>query len=663
MKVKNKKIVLTVLGILIVLLSVIGITYAFFSAKIKENNKTETVIKTNELNIVFTGTQEINCSNIIPGDSCIKKFTVENISNVPVEYNIYMEKITNEFNEDLVYTLEDETGSVVGETPLPVTNKDKSYLKTGINIEANTKKTYTMKILYKYLDTPQDDYQGKSFKGTLGIDTVKTVSGGTRTSKCVPAESLHFDGTHTYGSLIAKEATELSTGNALICDVNGDGNYDENTEVFYYITTEGDYAVLSYYSPVYNGTPDTTKFSEYNKDFSAYLGPQTAIEQLPTTEQWTNINLDNYIRNIKDDAGTVRVENFKYVNSDGKRLAARMLTLDEVEIACGQKYTPADYTTTNSVPDSCGYLMEETYYYTSYNYMTGGTWLENPNSTNFGQATAISGSSKRVVSNGVDNNSYNGVRPAIEVKLSDIDIKRLDSYFQLGDYIKMTPTVTSYKIDSSKTGFEYDITLNPSEVDTWRVIKINEDKTVEMIAYTLPSSEMGFNGKTGYKNYVGYLNEIAKQFENSKYTIGSRHYGYNNQTEYLTDDSVYTIDTPWKVDYTKIASSKEEEKQGAGDIGFVKDFNLVSRALKTMETNGTYFAASRIYSNESNGIFGIRKQSTSSKTIDYTNYNILYSKMGNSTNYTTAKVRPILTLKAGLTPRGSGTAEDPYVLD
>ena len=173
MKMKNKKIVLTVLGILIVLLSVIGITYAFFSAKIKENNKTETVIKTNELNIVFTGTQEINCSNIIPGDSCIKKFTVENISSVPVEYNIYMENITNEFNEDLVYTLEDENGSVVGEASLPVTNIDKSYLKDKINIEANTKKAYTLTIIFKNTDKPQNDYQGKSFKGTLGIDSNK----------------------------------------------------------------------------------------------------------------------------------------------------------------------------------------------------------------------------------------------------------------------------------------------------------------------------------------------------------------------------------------------------------------------------------------------------------------------------------------------------------
>ena len=82
-----------------------------------------------------------------------------------------MQNITNEFNEDLVYTLEDTTGSVIGETPLPVTNKDKTYLKTGISIEANTIKTYTLKITFKNTDEPQNDYQGKTFKGTLGIDT------------------------------------------------------------------------------------------------------------------------------------------------------------------------------------------------------------------------------------------------------------------------------------------------------------------------------------------------------------------------------------------------------------------------------------------------------------------------------------------------------------
>ena len=170
---KKKKLLIPVVASLVTVLVLSGISYAYYSAKIKENNKTETVIKANELNLIFTGTNEITANNMIPGDSFTKTFTVENTSNRAVDYNIYMENITNEFNEDLVYTLEDTTGSVISETPLPVTNKDKSYLKTEISIEAKTKKTYTLKITFKNTNEPQNDYQGKTFKGTLGIDTKK----------------------------------------------------------------------------------------------------------------------------------------------------------------------------------------------------------------------------------------------------------------------------------------------------------------------------------------------------------------------------------------------------------------------------------------------------------------------------------------------------------
>ena len=169
----KKKVIIPVIASIITVLILSGVSYAYYSAKIKENNKTETVLKSNELNLIFTGTKEITANNMIPGDSFTKIFTVENTSNRAVDYNIYLQNITNEFNEDLVYTLEDTTGSVISETPLPVTNKDKSYLKTGISIDANTKKTYTLKITFKNTDEPQNDYQGKTFKGTLGIDTKK----------------------------------------------------------------------------------------------------------------------------------------------------------------------------------------------------------------------------------------------------------------------------------------------------------------------------------------------------------------------------------------------------------------------------------------------------------------------------------------------------------
>ena len=168
---KKKKLLIPVIASLVTVLVLSGVSYAYYSAKIKENNKTETILKSNELNLIFTGTNEITANNMIPGDSFTKTFTVENTSNRAVDYNIYLQNITNEFNKDLVYTLTDGDTTLVSERRLPVTNTNKSYLKAGISIDAKATKTYTLKITFKNTEEPQNDYQGKTFKGTLGIDT------------------------------------------------------------------------------------------------------------------------------------------------------------------------------------------------------------------------------------------------------------------------------------------------------------------------------------------------------------------------------------------------------------------------------------------------------------------------------------------------------------
>ena len=167
---KKKKLLIPVVASLVTVLVLSGVSYAYYSAKIKENNKTETVLKSNELNLIFNGVKEINVPSMIPGDSFTKTFTVENTSNRAVDYNIYMENITNEFNKDLVYTLTDGDTTLVYERRLPATNANKSYLKAGISIDAKATKTYTLKIEYKYSNEDQSAYQGATFKATLGID-------------------------------------------------------------------------------------------------------------------------------------------------------------------------------------------------------------------------------------------------------------------------------------------------------------------------------------------------------------------------------------------------------------------------------------------------------------------------------------------------------------
>ena len=55
---KKKKLLIPVLASLVTVLVLSGVSYAYYSAKIKENNKTETVLKSNELNLIFNGVKE-----------------------------------------------------------------------------------------------------------------------------------------------------------------------------------------------------------------------------------------------------------------------------------------------------------------------------------------------------------------------------------------------------------------------------------------------------------------------------------------------------------------------------------------------------------------------------------------------------------------------------
>ena len=197
----KKKITLVYTVAALMILGLLGYTYSYFSATVTEENKTQTVIKTKGLSLTFEGTSEINTSNMIPGDSFTKTFTVENTSTVKTFYNIYMENITNEFNEDLVYTLTDEDGELVSETQLPQTNSGKEYLVSDIEIEVGEKKEYTLKIEYKYLDTPQNDYQGAKFSSTVGVDTVKLET---------PNTSIKVDATDSQGNNLNATASNIT---------------------------------------------------------------------------------------------------------------------------------------------------------------------------------------------------------------------------------------------------------------------------------------------------------------------------------------------------------------------------------------------------------------------------------------------------------------------
>ncbi len=238
----------------------------------------------------------------------------------------------------------------------------------------------------------------------------------------------------------------------------------------------------------------------------------------------------------------------------------------------------------------------------------------------------------------------------------------------LGDYVLMKPTLSSYTTDTSKTGYTETQTINPQELDLWRVISINDDGTVDIVSEHVSSTEVYFSGQTGYQNFVGYLNELASKYENSKYTKSSRAFGYNGQTEYITDTSKFTTPAPWECSTGE--SCNPVESQGGGDELYTKDYNLVKSVLGTAGatkqdgTSGFYWMASRYYLYSSSNSYDLDGQYVNASGVVGSSTLYSYDDYDGSsfTLYDNKFLRPILTLKSGLKYTGSGTKEDPYLL-
>ena len=240
---------------------------------------------------------------------------------------------------------------------------------------------------------------------------------------------------------------------------------------------------------------------------------------------------------------------------------------------------------------------------------------------------------------------------------------------KVGDYIRMTPTLTSFETDVNYTGYYKSQTFYPEELDLWRIIKVNDDGTAEMVSVYVSSKGLYLEGQTGYKNFIGYLNEIASKYENKKYTISSRHIGYNGQTEYLTD-TLNTVDsTIINPPYGDDTLDNVNEVQGGGDVLYLDDVKLINNIMGTLiaETKeGTtpyYWLASRYYhyTNDERWSYNARYL-TDSGTIE--NSNLYGYKEGFNTKYSARAIRPMVTIKENVRySSGTGTRETPFVLD
>jgi hypothetical protein len=249
-----------------------------------------------------------------------------------------------------------------------------------------------------------------------------------------------------------------------------------------------------------------------------------------------------------------------------------------------------------------------------------------------------------------------------------VEFKTISEFSEakLGDYVSYTPSKTNYEITSDLTGYNTVQSINPSELNLWRIIRKNSDGSIEMVSEYTSSNQVSFYGKEGYKNLIGSLNTIAKQYETSNITGGSRYLGYSGQTEYITDNTLLDLTKPlWE----ETTNDNTYEKQGGGDMLYQSDVSLVKQACGTLqaykvdapnEANG-YWLARRFFENVDDSYMyrGGRINSFGSILVSY-HFFRYYEDQYYPVSAQLA-LRPIIILKTGIqASSGDGTKGNPW---
>ncbi len=442
---KNKKITKQLFALALVLVVLLGGTYAWLTLQV--NGEKTNVLKAGTLSLVLddTTSEGIKLEKAVPiSDEKGKTgteytFTLQNKGTKAASYTIYLDDVALETSETRMddskvkYQLTKNSKEIVA---LLNTLSDK-VLDSG-TIDGSTTNTYSLRV---WIDSAaENEVMGTILSKQLRVEATQAGKKTSTTAMCKRATTLHkevctnsdssyycqadgysLNSEIEYGSLGTKGT--LTSGDAFDCDVNGDGEYDPETERFYYVsdatngvTTDSDTAVLIYYSNVSGGVPSNSTTYAYDESGSNSNGPVTAVKQLPTTTQWKT-TLTNTKRQITTETGITSTKGGTLPEFSYEGYAARLLTAQEVNAGCG--FTVGSYKT-GELSTKCKYLMENTKYSNASN-KASGEWLESPRATDYYSVWYVYGSSRSVSGGNAYIADSRGSRPAIEVAKINID--------------------------------------------------------------------------------------------------------------------------------------------------------------------------------------------------------------------------------------------------
>lgn len=243
-----------------------------------------------------------------PGDTY--EFTVDAVNKGTIDAMLSgfsATSLTTDQQKYLTYTVTYSDGATIS---------TKDYLKKG------TSETIRVRVRFKD-DLTATDLPSSAETLNLTATFVYVQADSTAKERAKPSILCIRDNTAT--------SEDLMLGDKLYCDVNGDGTYNESTEIFYYLKdldSDSTSAVLIYNNVT---SPDYVAYSKTN----TLNGPTIASKYLPTISEWPNVSLTKAIRDIKSQDSDFIIKGFNYSG-----YAARLPSLSEVESCANESNCP-----------------------------------------------------------------------------------------------------------------------------------------------------------------------------------------------------------------------------------------------------------------------------------------------------------------------------------
>ncbi|MBS5720072.1 MAG: hypothetical protein KHW57_05345 [Clostridium sp.] len=243
-----------------------------------------------------------------PGDAY--EFTVDAVNKGTIDAMLSgfsATSLTTDQQKYLTYTVTYSDGATIS---------TKDYLKKG------TSETIRVRVRFKD-DLTATDLPSSAETLNLTATFVYVQADSTAKERAKPSILCIRDNTAT--------SEDLMLGDKLYCDVNGDGTYNESTEIFYYLKdldSDSTSAVL-----IYNNVT-SSDYVAYSKT-NTLNGPTIASKYLPTISEWPNVSLTKAIRDIKSPNSDFIIKGFNYSG-----YAARLPSLSEVESCANESNCP-----------------------------------------------------------------------------------------------------------------------------------------------------------------------------------------------------------------------------------------------------------------------------------------------------------------------------------